>query len=430
MRILLFTPYTASGHLDLWRNEIRNNYIRNGHDVIDLNPATFFSHEYFRDVQFNDSPFGENFPDAIRKRTGILKYSDKVPVVVEKIKIIIPKWLWRRLKPARTRLLRVLFVSDPGSNFKKSIKKGIFSDNLSYQDFYFQIKMTLLMEQNVDLVLITYFDGLDNLTLENWFELEKSLKVSFSIIYFKMTPHIMDAIERSSYIRSIGTVNDPKLDAIGEISLRDKIIVRIPDFPTVKISNNSQSNQDNRIFASDAPVIGLIGSIDFRKNVDLFLKCALSEAGLKYNWLIVGKIHFGGLRSKTCKSIESALQDKFPNLKVVSEYLSDSDYLNWYEKVDVHFLMYLNWNYASNSLTNCIYNRDCAILNSDSEIFRDAASKNLGIETESTPEAVFASINRFKEFKMSEIEREKYLKINSATEFERKVLTLLESFYD
>jgi glycosyltransferase involved in cell wall biosynthesis len=298
---------------------------------------------------------------------------------------------------------------------------------MTYKDFFFQVKMALLMEQNVELVLISYFDGLDNLTLENWSDLEKSLSISLSVIYFKMTPHIMSAIERSSYIRTLGTVNHTTHDDITEMALKNRRIIEIPDFPTVKIEKNSQWNQDEKIFAHENPVIGLFGSIDFRKNVDLFLECALSEAGSKYNWLIVGKIHYGGLRNKTCKSIKAALEGNIPNVKVISEYLSDVDFVDWYKKVDVHFLMYINWNYASNSLTNCIYNRKCAILNSDSEIFRDAASRNLGIETSNNLDGVFESIRRFQEFKISENERGKYLKINSKIEFEKKVLRLLDN---
>lgn len=430
MKILLFTPYTASGHLDLWRNEIRRIYIENGHEVIDLHPATFFPYKYFREVQFSDSSFKGNVKGITRKNRGIFRYSNKVQVLVEKLKCIIPTRLWLLLKPARMRTLRILFKTDLGSNVKKSIKKNFLNEELSYQEFFFQLRMTLLIEKNIDLILITYFDGLDNLVLEKWFELETSFKTPFSVIYFKMTPHIKNAIERSSHIRSLGTVNNPTLEGLSEMSLKDKKVVRIPDFPTVKISKKSEFDNDEKTFVRQAPVIGLIGSIDFRKNVDLFLECALSQAGLEYNWLIIGKIHYGGLRNKTCKAIESAQKGKYPNIKVVSEYVSDIEYVGWYERVDIHFLMYLNWNYASNSLTNCIYNRECALLNSDSEVFRDAASRNLGIETASTLDAVFASIKRFKEFKMSEIERDKYLSINSAKEFEKNVLMLLESIYD
>jgi hypothetical protein len=171
----------------------------------------------------------------------------------------------------------------------------------------------------------------------------------------------------------------------------------------------------------------MIGSIDSRKNLDLFFDCATSVEGSNYNWLVVGKIYFEklGVGARTIVRINESLSGKYKNIVVIPDFQSNSDYEHLFNLIDIHFLMYINWNSASNGVTNVLKNNKIAILNADSPYFDSLVKMGLGIGTISTKESVFDSAKKARTFRVSEDSRAKYLMENSEEMFQDKLMSLI-----
>jgi hypothetical protein len=429
LKILVFTPFTQSGHLDSWRKKICEVVTSRGHLVIDLNPSSFFPLEYFQNADLS-SPIKNHaeMNESTREQIEDIRFNEglreRLRITAELAKRIIPKRVWRAMVPLRRKVLGVIFRIDrylPGKKVK------LYSDSdapLTFNDVYQQIKLTLLLEKNVDLVLFTYFDGMDDSTLKSWNKLEISLNTRMAIIVFKVTPSIELALKSSNSVSSIATVDVHNFNILSQFQTGVDIVL-LPDFPSLNLPNRDCNREDNPLFNNSKKVVGVIGSIDWRKNLDLFLASATSEAGLNYNWLIVGKIYYEKMNVRTILLIKESLEGKHPNILVIPDFQNEENFKRMYGMIDVHFLMYLNWNSASNALTNVITNRGVALLNINSPFFGSVAKSGLGIPTIDTIEGVFDGIQKSDTFQVNEESRSAYLNQNCEENFELKLDKLI-----
>ncbi len=433
MKILVFTPFSKSGHLDGWREKICQTIAISGNHVVDLNPTNFFPLEYFQSANF------DSLATEAESKGGLTENCDQEVTVEENegfrhgltratdmLRRLFPDFIWRQIRPLRRFVLDGLVLISKYFPGKKV--KAITSDEkpLTLNDVYKQIKLTLLIERDVDLIFVTYFDGLSDSTLKSWSKLEKLLDTKISVIVFKVTPRIERALVSSQSISSIGTVDLPNFNKL--VSLQNRIdVTLLPDFPSVNSLGARIDSAEQKLFCDSNPVIGMIGSIDSRKNLDLFFDCATSVEGSNYNWLVVGKIYFEklGVGARTIVRINESLSGKYKNIVVIPDFQSNSDYEHLFNLIDIHFLMYINWNSASNGVTNVLKNNKIAILNADSPYFDSLVKMGLGIGTISTKESVFDSAKKARTFRVSEDSRAKYLMENSEEMFQDKLMSLI-----
>lgn len=431
MKILVFTPFSLSGHLDSWREKICESIVDSGNTAVDLNPASFYPLEYFQNAnldfivinndQKSKSTINVNQIQIMKVNQG---FRDGLKFTALVLRKLFPSFVWQGIRPLRRIILEGLVRIDrylPGKKVKVYSESDI---PLTMNDVYQQIKLSLLIERDVDLVLITYLDGLSDTTFESWYKLEQLLSVKIAVIVFKITPIIKTALKSSQSIFSIGTVDQSSFNQLNELVTHPKVIL-LPDFPSVDNLNSSVQSEGNRLFSNSNPTIGIIGSVDWRKNLDLFMDCAFSAEGVNYNWLIVGKIYFEKMSMRTIVRIHESLKGKHQNIMIIPDFQSNADYVRLYNLIDIHFLMYLNWNSASNGVTNLIMNNRVGLLNIDSPYFKSLAASGLGISTRNNPESVFESILEAGVFEINHVSRNEYLAQNSEEKFQEKLCLLL-----
>jgi hypothetical protein len=155
------------------------------------------------------------------------------------------------------------------------------------------------------------------------------------------------------------------------------------------------------------------------------MDCAFSAEGANYNWLIVGKIYFEKMSMRTIVRIRESLNGKHQNIMIIPDFQSNADYVRLYNLIDIHFLMYLNWDSASNSVTNLVLNNKVGLLNVESPIFKSLAARGLGISTRNNEESVFESILEASTFEIDQKSRNEYLAQNSKETFQEKLCLLL-----
>ena len=128
---------------------------------------------------------------------------------------------------------------------------------------------------------------------------------------------------------------------------------------------------------------------------------------------------------RTIVRIRESINGKHQNIIIIPDFQSNTDYVRLYNLIDIHFLMYLNWDSASNSVTNLVLNNKVGLLNVESRYFKSLAARGLGISTRNNEASVFESILKASAFEIDQESRNEYLAQNSEEKFQEKICLLL-----
>jgi glycosyltransferase involved in cell wall biosynthesis len=209
------------------------------------------------------------------------------------------------------------------------------------------------------LIFFSYLDYFKNISREEWNSLESSLQSKWVACLFDPDNFPTENLNELESLRVIIVTSEYARKRVQKDLVNQRIDVLIaPDFvPTSYIHAPPEDMLNERILNPEGsishsvptqnPKILLAGSISERKNLDLFLRCASSEQGANFTWVIGGKIH----REMCSEFALDFLDNKasaFTNIQVINRYLTDKELEDLVRSSSVLFSIYKEWEYASN----------------------------------------------------------------------------------
>ena len=219
-----------------------------------------------------------------------------------------------------------------------------------------------------NLIFFSYLDYFKNISREEWNSLDSSLQSKWVACLFDPDNFPTENLNELESLRAIIVTSEYARKKVQRDLVHQRIDVLIaPDFvPTGYIDAPLDDILNERMLKleggqspsipSQNPTVLLAGSISERKNLDLFLRCACSEQGANFTWVIGGKIH----REMCSEFALDFLDNKasaFTNIQVINKYMTDKELEGLIRSSSVLFSIYKDWEYASNIVSRAaIYN--------------------------------------------------------------------------
>ena len=158
-------------------------------------------------------------------------------------------------------------------------------------------------------------------------------------------PDIRPAL-RHNHCTSIGVLNEFTIEPLNNWQ---KSIIQLPDFADLSTPNEEYSLYQNiKTEAQNRKIISLLGSINKRKGIDLFLRTIELMPQDEYYFVIAGK---SSLTSDETKQLK-AFANQHKNMKVSLDHIpTEADFNILVAQSDVIFAVYQQFTGSSNLLT-------------------------------------------------------------------------------
>lgn len=242
----------------------------------------------------------------------------------------------------------------------------------------------------IDLVIFLYLDFFKNVPVEDWLTLDSSLQSKWIMCLFDPDNFPTENLKGLQSLKVIIVTSEYARHRVQRVIGNQRIeVVIAPDF-VPKVASPEESYTP--LITSQNPIILMVGTISERKNLDLFLRCASSEQGASFSWVIGGRIYRDACSEFALDFLDNKAS-AFSNIHMVNRYITDQELEDLIRSSSVLFTIYKHWEYASNIVSRAaIYN--VPVLVGEGDHIREIVQENsLGLViTSADVSSVFAGI--------------------------------------
>jgi hypothetical protein len=360
---LIILPHPNRGHFQSWLEQTKLVLEGSGFAYYVITPETIIAPEIirFRGIQTDSIPLsGNSTASHFIARLKLLK-------IFRVFKKINP-----RASKALGRLLHVLL------NFLISGKKMLQAHpHPPYFDRNSLLTKAFVMAQFVPgevEVLHFYAEELAN---EEYFAISliNSIGIQINFFAFDVSAINIDKISYFNSIKSICFSNEYS------VSLFESLLPSNTKIHSYVLSDFiSLSNYDeNLICETSRPVVALLGSISERKNLEFFLDAAFLDESGNFLWKICGEIDRSNISQRSQQLLTSAKESPRKNLRILEGYLTDEMFDKEFMESDYLFIMYKEWEWSSNILSNAVFAQKTCITGKNGYIANIVRDLNCGI---------------------------------------------------
>jgi hypothetical protein len=401
-QILVVTPLTDTGHLNDWHKQIVLALREVDLDVVELTPRNDYSATAIQLLQQLNTQSTSNIgiKHIIDKVISFTERSRKIYGMVQ-VKSTRMSNLLKKMRRGTLKMLQLNTINLPNSTW----------------NILANVKISLKINKEIEKIFITYMDAVPSQTCRDLFT---SLTVPVVPIIFKYshTEHsrIFKHLPQGSSILTV--------DENNWVYVRNDFpqieVLKLPDFSTVE-SNHVKNHDAQQLFSDSKTVIGLMGSISYRKSLREILEFAQSEQGLNYNWIIAGECFLDRQDDKFRRAFIKLKRKQDGNIRIIDRYLSKSEFDDIFNLVDIHLVLYKEWNSPSNIVTNSILNKKKFVVYESAKIFEPLVLEGLAMSVKEDFTNFVEVIETLKEFRISEDGRMRYLEKSSASDFRKTI---------
>lgn len=409
---LLVSPNFTQGHFFSWHNLIIEKLKSENVAYFEITNETQICAEIHSDNR--NSAHKANNQEDRAKETFKNKYILFIKNNLQKTPV-----MFRIVKYSYVIIMRIYHAS-LRSNFSSSQPHAQIARR--YTKIEVALEMSNFIPGRIKL-LHFYAEDLNGESTTTLQKLNES-QIEIHLFGFDLNSLNKEKILTLSSCKSFGVSNDYSLIWLAK-NLGSKFSDRgyvIPDFP---LNASAFSIRDD--ISTTTPTVLLIGDISERKNLELFLRAALSDSKKEYLWKIVGRIHENSISLNSRKLLNKALKARSSNVLINSNFVTNEEFVSEISKSNFVFLMYKDWLWGSNVATHAIQFTKFCLISPNTSLEQIFESTNLGLKvaTDSVRDLMNSlRMSSFQKPNLSAIENmlEKHSRTNFLEIFTKRVL--------